>query len=332
MRTMFIKKSTGAIAAFASLSLVLSDCSSATEEASPSQSASATGTTGEVVIVHAAFYPLEFLAKTIGGDQIQVVSLTVPGAEPHDMELTPVQVAELEKTSLALFIDGFMPAVDEAIETSVPDRALDLGTTVTLLESVDHDHAEESPAPEASAAAEEEHGHGAYDPHIWLDPANMVSMAKAVSDRLISIDPARTDFYAANTAALVAELEALDQEFTTGLANCQQKEIVTSHDAFGYLANAYGFEQHGIAGLSPESEPSPARLAEISEMVKAEGITTIYYETLVSPAIAETVANETGATTAVLDPIEGLVEGSTDTFITVMQANLQALIKGQTCS
>lgn len=332
MRTMFINKSTGAIAAFASLSLVLSACSSATEEASPSQSASATGTTGDVVIVHAAFYPLEFLAKTIGGDQIQVVSLTVPGAEPHDMELTPVQVAELEKTSLALFIDGFMPAVDEAIEASVPDRALDLSTTVTLLESGDHDHAHETPAPETSDATEDDHGHGAYDPHIWLDPANMVLMANAVSKRLIAIDPDRSDFYIANTAALVAELEALDREFTTGLANCEQKEIVTSHDAFGYLANAYGFEQHGIAGLSPESEPSPARLVEISEMVKAEGITTIYYETLVSPAIAETVANETGATTAVLDPIEGLVEGSTDTFITVMQANLQALIKGQTCS
>ncbi|MCX6416789.1 MAG: metal ABC transporter substrate-binding protein [Actinobacteria bacterium] len=330
---MFIKKPTGTIAALASLSLVLSACSTATEEASPSQSASATATaTGEVVIVHAAFYPLEFLAKTIGGDQIQVVSLTVPGAEPHDMELTPVQVAELEKTSLVLFIDGFMPAVDEAIEASVPDRALDLGATVTLLESDDHDHAHETPAPEASAAAEEEHDHGAYDPHIWLDPANMVLMANAVSERLIAIDPDRSDFYTANTAALVADLEALDQEFTTGLANCEQKEIVTSHDAFGYLANAYGFKQHGIAGLSPESEPSPARLAEISEMVRAEGITTIYYETLVSPAIAETVANETGATTAVLDPIEGLVEGSTDTFITVMQANLQALIKGQTCS
>jgi zinc transport system substrate-binding protein len=330
---MFIKKSTGAIAAFASLSLVLSACSSATEEASPSQSTSATAT-GEVVIVHAAFYPLEFLAKTIGGDQIQVVSLTVPGAEPHDMELTPVQVAELEKTSLALFIDGFMPAVDEAIESSVPDRALDLGTTVTLLEGGAHSdeegHSDEDGHSDEEAATEDDHG--AYDPHIWLDPANMVLMANAVSDRLIAIDPARSDFYTANTAALVAELEALDQEFTTGLANCEQKEIVTSHDAFGYLANAYGFEQHGIAGLSPESEPSPARLAEISEMVKAEGITTIYYETLVSPAIAETVANETGATTAVLDPIEGLVEGSTDTFITVMQANLQALIKGQTCS
>ena len=333
MRTMFIKKSTGAIAAFASLSLVLSACSSATQEASPSQYATATG---EVVIVHAAFYPLEFLAKTIGGDQIQVVSLTVPGAEPHDMELTPVQVAELEKTSLALFIDGFMPAVDEAIEASVPDRALDLGTTVTLLEGGAHSeeegHSGEEAHSDEEAATEDDHGHGAYDPHIWLDPANMVLMANAVSDRLIAIDPARSDFYAANTAALVAELEALDQEFTTGLANCEQKEIVTSHDAFGYLANAYGFEQHGIAGLSPDTEPSPARLAEISEMVIAEGITTIYYETLVSPAIAETVANETGATTAVLDPIEGLVEGSTDTFITVMQANLQALIKGQTCS
>ena len=330
---MFIKKSSSTIAVFAALSLVLSACSSATQEASPSQSATATG---EVVIVHAAFYPLEFLAKTIGGDQIQVISLTVPGAEPHDMELTPVQVAELEKTSLALFIDGFMPAVDQAIEASVPDRALDLGTTVTLLEGGAHSeeegHSGEEAHSDEEAATEDDHGHGAYDPHIWLDPANMVLMANAVSDRLIAIDPARSDFYAANTAALVAELEALDQEFTTGLANCEQKEIVTSHDAFGYLANAYGFEQHGIAGLSPDTEPSPARLAEISEMVIAEGITTIYYETLVSPAIAETVANETGATTAVLDPIEGLVEGSTDTFITVMQANLQALIKGQTCS
>jgi zinc transport system substrate-binding protein len=332
MRIMFIKKSTGAIAAFASLSLVLSACSSATEDASPSQSASATG---EVVIVHAAFYPLEFLAKTIGGDQIQVISLTVPGAEPHDMELTPVQVAELENTSLALYIEGFMPAVDEAIEASVPDRALDLSTTVTLLEGEAHSeegHSDEGGHSDDEVATDDDHGHGAYDPHIWLDPANMISMANAVSGRLIAIDPARSDLYSANTAALVAELEALDQEFTSGLANCEQKEIVTSHDAFGYLANAYGFEQHGIAGLSPDTEPSPARLVEISEMVIAEGITTIYYETLVSPAIAETVANETGATTAVLDPIEGLVEGSTDTFITVMQANLQALIKGQTCS
>lgn len=316
---MFIMKSASTVAAVAALSLVLSACSSATPEASSSQSATAAG---EVVIVHAAFYPLEFLAKTIGGDQIQVISLTVPGAEPHDMELSPVQVAELEKTSLALFIDDFMPAVDQAIEASVPDRALDLSTTVTLLKGEAHSN-------EEAVSADD---HGAYDPHIWLDPANMILMAKAVSERLISIDPARTAFYTANTAALVAELEALDQEFTTGLANCEQNEIVTSHESFGYLANAYGFKQHGIAGLSPDTEPSPARLVEISEMVKAEGITTIYYETLVSPAIAQTVANETGATTSVLDPIEGLSAGSTDTFITVMQANLQALIKGQTCS
>jgi zinc transport system substrate-binding protein len=160
----------------------------------------------------------------------------------------------------------------------------------------------------------------------------MILMANAISERLISIDPDRADFYTANTKVINSELEALDKEFTAGLASCELKEIVTSHDAFGYLANAYGFTQHGIAGLSPESEPSPARLVEIAEMVKAEGITTIYYETLVSPTIAQTVADETGATVAVLDPIEGLIEGSTDTFITVMKANLQALIKGQTCS
>lgn len=312
MGIMFIKNKSTLIVAAAIFSLGLSACSSSEEGANPPEST----TTGQVVIVHAAFYPLEFLAKSIGGDQIQVISLTTPGAEPHDLELTPVQVAELEKTSLALFVDGFMPAVDEAIESQIPDRALDLGQSVTLLESA---------GPEVET-------YGAFDPHIWLDPANMILMANAISERLISIDPDRADFYTANTKAINSELAALDNEFTAGLANCELKEIVTSHDAFGYLANAYGFTQHGIAGLSPESEPSPARLVEIAEMVKAEGITTIYYETLVSPAIAQTVADETGATVAVLDPIEGLMEGSTDTFITVMKANLQALIKGQTCS
>jgi len=323
---MFIKnrslepKTTVALISTVALSLVLSACSSTDEAAGPTTSASAST---EVMTVHAAFYPLEFLATQIGGDKVLVKSLTAVGAEPHDTELTPAQVAELETTSLALFIDGFMPAVDQAIESMIPDRALNLAGAVTLLEA---------------GEGHEDHGgstdesHGAYDPHIWLDPANMIAMASAVSDRLISLDPANADFYAANAASLKVELETLDQAFTTGLASCQQKEIVTSHDAFGYLANAYGLTQHGIAGLSPDSEPSPARLAEISDMVKAEGITTIYYETLVSPAIAQTVANETGATTAVLDPIEGLTAGSTDTFITVMQANLQALIKGQICS
>jgi zinc transport system substrate-binding protein len=325
MGIMFIKNKSTLIVAAAIFSLGLSACSSSDEGANPTESA----TTGQVVIVHAAFYPLEFLAKSIGGDQIQVISLTTPGAEPHDLELTPVQVAELEKTSLALFIDGFMPAVDEAIESQIPDRALDLGQSVTLLESAEHAHEGEVTSEEAATEA---HDHGAFDPHIWLDPANMILMANAISERLISIDPDRADFYTANTKAINSELAALDNEFTAGLANCELKEIVTSHDAFGYLANAYGFTQHGIAGLSPESEPSPARLVEIAEMVKAEGITTIYYETLVSPAIAQTVADETGATVAVLDPIEGLMEGSTDTFITVMKANLQALIKGQTCS
>jgi len=310
MIIMFIKKSSSTIAAFAALSLVLSSCSSVTQEARTSQSASAAA---EVLIVHAAFYPLEFLAKEIGGDQIQVVSLTVPGAEPHDMELTPVQVAELEKTSLALFINGFMPAVDEAIASQASGVALNLASVVPLLAASD-----------ASDSA--------YDPHIWLDPANMILMATAVSDRLISLAPANTDYYVANTKELISKLEALDSEFSNGLTNCKQKTLVTSHDAFGYLTSAYGLAQLGIAGLSPESEPSPARLAQISKLVTDQGITTVYYETLVSPEIAQTVAAETGATTAVLDPIEGLVEGSTDTFITVMQANLQTLIKGQDCS
>ena len=291
-----------------SLTMLLSACSGAENGATPADASSAS-----VVAVQAAFYPLEFLANEIGGDLIQVTALAAAGAEPHDMELTPVQVAELEKTSLIIYIQGFMPAVDEAIASQASANSLDLATAVPLL---------------ATSDANE----GAYDPHIWLAPKNMILMATAVSDRLISLVPANKDYYTANTKTLISKLVALDSEFSNGLENCQQKTLVTSHDAFGYLTSAYGFQQLGIAGLSPESEPSPARLAQISKLVTDQGITTIYYETLVSPAIAETVAAETGSTTAVLDPIEGLAAGSTDTFITVMQANLKTLIKGQSCS
>lgn len=318
MTTMFINFRVPIFATVVSLAMLLSACSGAENGATPADASSASasnglGTTGEVVAVQAAFYPLEFLANEIGGDLIQVTALAAAGAEPHDMELTPVQVAKLEETSLIIYIQGFMPAVDEAIASQTSNRALNLATAVPLL------------------AASDTSG-GAYDPHIWLDPDNMILMATAVSDRLISIAPANKDYYTANTELLISKLEALDLEFTSGLENCQQKTFVTSHDAFGYLTNAYGFQQLGIAGLSPESEPSPARLAQISKLVTEQGITTIYYETLVSPEIAETVAAETGATTAVLDPIEGLAAGSTDTFITVMQANLKTLIKGQGCS
>jgi zinc transport system substrate-binding protein len=311
---MFIKKSTRTIAVVALLSITMSACSSSSDQANPSQSISATDSTaGNIVSVQAAFYPLEFLANEIGGDLIQVTALAAAGAEPHDMELTPVQVAELEKTSLVIYIQGFMPALDQAIASQTSDVSLNLATAVPLLATSDTSEV-------------------AYDPHIWLAPKNMILMATAVSDRLISLAPANKDYYTANTEILISKLEALDSEFTSGLANCQQKTLVTSHDAFGYLTSAYGFQQLGIAGLSPESEPSPARLAQISKLVSDQGITTIYYETLVSPEIAQTVAAETGATTAVLDPIEGLAAGSTDTFITVMQANLKTLIKGQSCS
>lgn len=314
MGTMFISKKSFFTGSFLVASVALSGCASS-PSSSPVESSSPTpaASMSTKLDVQAAFYPLEFLVKEIGGDLVKVTSLAAAGAEPHDMELTPVQVAQLEETSLVVYLEGFMPAVDAAIATQASDKALNLMDSAALLTATDTSE-------------------GAYDPHVWLDPENMISMAKAVNEQLAKIDPANQAAYSANTAAIIAKLEALDAEFTTGLANCQQKTMVTAHEAFGYLANAYGFQQLGITGLSPESEPSPARLAQISKLVLEQGITTIYYETLVSPEIAETVAAETGATTAVLDPIEGLVAGSTDTFITVMQSNLQTLIKGQSCS
>jgi zinc transport system substrate-binding protein len=305
---MFINKQSVSGLVLLGLSLALSGCAT-----SQSSNPTPAGSPGNKPEVQAAFYPLEFLVTQIGGDLVNVTSLAAAGAEPHDMELTPVQVAQIEQASLVVYLEGFMPAVDAAITAQASMKVLNLVSSASLLTATDT-------------------GEGAYDPHVWLDPANMISMATAVRDRLVEIDPTNHDAYTTNAATLIAKFEALDAEFTTGLANCQQKTLVTAHEAFGYLANAYGFAQLGITGLSPESEPSPARLVQISKLVVAQGITTIYYETLVSPEIAETIAAQTGATTAVLDPIEGLAAGSADTFISVMQANLLTLRKGQNCS
>ncbi|QGQ19034.1 zinc ABC transporter substrate-binding protein [Cellulomonas sp. JZ18] len=295
------------------------------------------------VQVLASFYPLQFVAEQVGGDRVEVSSMTPPSAEPHDLELSPAQVAEVSAADLVVYQSGFQAAVDEAVDQSQPAHVVDATAAAGIGEggahaegapSGDDEHAEDEHAEEEHG--EEEHGedghqHSSGDPHFWLDPTLMPAVADAVADALAEVDPDGADTYRANAAALDERFAALDEAYATGLAACERDVIVTSHEAFGYLAERYGLEQVGISGVDPEAEPSPARLREVGDVVRTNGVTTIFFETLVSPKVAETLATDLGIETAVLDPLEGLADEDEDYF-TVAEQNLDALRVALSCS
>lgn len=268
--------------------------------------------------VAAAFYPLEFLVAEVGGSHVSVTNLTPPGGESHDLELTARDAAALRAVDLVVYLDGFAPALDDAVAGLESQRVLDVATIVDLAD----EHADE-----------DDHGHAAGDPHFWLDPTRYADVADAAAARLAELAPDGADEFAANAATLRADLDVLDAEFEDGLADCASTDLVTSHTAFNYLAERYGLRQVGITGLSPNAEPAPGKLAEVTDFVEAHGVTTVFYETLVDPAIAETLAAETGADTAVLDPLEGLSDASPgDDYFEVMRSNLASLRAGLRCN
>jgi zinc transport system substrate-binding protein len=313
-------------AALASLALV----ATATLAGCSTQGAGGSSDESDGVTVLASFYPLQYVAQQIGGDLVTVDNLTPPAAEPHDLELSPAQVREIGTADLVVYLSGFQNAVDEGVEARAPEHVVDAADAAGLVE-----HAEETEEEHAEHAEEgDEHDHGATDPHFWLDPSRLAAVGKVVADELAAVDPDNADVYAAGAQRLGKQLDELDQELADGLAACQGATLVTSHAAFGYLADRYSLEQVGISELDPEVEPSPARLREIGDLVEARGIKTLYSETLVSPKVTETLAADLGVETAVLDPLEGLSEEATtagDDYVSVMRANLAALEEGLVC-
>jgi zinc transport system substrate-binding protein len=251
-------------------------------------------------VIAASFYPLAFAAEQIAPHGYTVENLTPPGAEPHDLEVSPASAATIRNAGLALLLGhGFQPQLEQAAGNG--DNVLHLLDTPGL-----------DLLPNG-------------DPHVWLDPVRYGKIIARIG-RALGREP--------EAAALVDRLQRLDAEYRAGLANCDRHEIVTSHEAFAYLAERYGLEQIPVTGLSPEAEPQPADLARVVRLVKDRGVTTVYYETLVSPRIADTVARETGTTTSVLDPIEGLTTDELargENYFTRMRANLLALEKGLGC-
>jgi zinc transport system substrate-binding protein len=244
---------------------------------------------GQTEVV-AAFYPLAWAAEKIGGRGVEVRNLTSPGTEPHDAELTARDVERIRSADVVLYVGGdFQPAVEDAVEGAE-------GTVVDLLED-----------PVGR------------DPHAWLDPVRFESMARRIADALGG---------SADATRLTEDLQSLDEDFEAGLARCRSRKIVTAHDAFGYLARRYGLEQVPITGLSPEAAPTPRELERVIERVRRSGATTVFFETLVSPRLAETVAREAGAETAVLNPIEGLTgdqAAAGEDYLSLMRQNLASV-------
>jgi zinc transport system substrate-binding protein len=286
--------------------------------------AAAGRTAGGPVSVVASFYPIEFAVQQVGGDHVAVTSLTKPGAEPHDVELSPHDVARVAEAGLVVYAKGFQPAVDTAVDQEGSLHAFDVAPVANLdLAAPPEEDEGRTPAPDAAAAK---------DPHFWLDPQRYAAVATAIGQRLGEADPANAATYTQNATAFTDKLGALDADFRTTLASCARKDLVTSHAAFGYLSERYGFTQVPIAGLSPDVEPSAAQLAQVADFVKNHGVTTIYAETLVEPAFAETIARSTGARLATLDPIEGLTSTSAGhDYLEVMRSNLATLKAGQGC-
>jgi zinc transport system substrate-binding protein len=281
---------------------------------------------GRLTVV-TAFYPLQFIAQQVAGPHAEVLNLTRPGAEPHDLELTPRQVASVTDADLVVYEKSFQAAVDEAVQQSENDHVLDTGTVVPL-----EDHGPLGEDEHGVDPSGDDHRDGGLDPHVWLDPHNMVTITRAVADRLQGVNPGHAADYRRNARRLIDRLDDLDAAYRSGLQQCRRKQFVTSHAAFGYLAERYGLIQISVSGLSPETEPSPARIAEVQQQVRDDHVTTIFYETLASPAVATSIARDLGLATDVLDPIEGITEQSRGRdYLTVMRSNLTALEKANGC-
>src|SRR3989344_142377 len=256
-----------------------------------------------------SFYPLYFFAEWIGGDLTHITNIIPVGIEPHDYELTGQDMATIEKSKLVILNGGRLESWGEKIKQNI-----DLHKTLIITVG-------EGLATQYFVEDEKNR----IDPHVWLAPALAKQMVNKIAIGFAEANPTNAGYYAARAATLDLALDSLDQEYQQGLANCVRRDFITSHNAFGYLAAAYNLNQIPIAGLSPETEPSPRQLAEVARLAKQTGAKIIFFESLASPKLSQAIASEIGAQIMVLNPIEGLTESEIvagRNYLTEMRQNL----------
>ncbi|WP_339223956.1 metal ABC transporter substrate-binding protein [Paenibacillus sp. FSL H8-0332] len=346
--------------------LVISGCgnNTATQAASTSSPGASPSAAAEASSVPAAdklnikvsFYPMYEFTKSITGDLANVEVLVPPGVEPHDWEPTAKDMADISDADVLVYNGAGMEGWAQQIVDGAAGSDLitiEASKGLQIIEGTEHEHEHEhehSHEEEAAAEADHDHDHshndsatgeadhdhdhdhdhGGLDPHVWLDPVMAIKEVRTIEAALSAAFPGNAAAFHANSDAYITKLEKLDQDFRAGLQNTKRKDFITQHAAFGYLAQQYGLTQVPIAGLSPEQEPSAAQMAKIVEFAKANKVTTIFFETLVSSSVADTIAQEIGAKTAVLNPIEGLTEEDAAQnldYLSLMRQNLAALIQ-----
>lgn len=282
--------------------------------------------------VCASFYPMFDFARKIGGNRVEVTNMVPSGMEPHDWEPTPQDIVTLEKADVFIYNGAGMEHWVEDVLASLGSKrltAVEASKGIALMEGHAHER-EEGQAPEYSHPDGKDHEHdsGGADPHVWLNPANAKVELANIKNAFIKADPENASYYEANYETWAKELDALDQEFRDALNPYAGREIIVAHQAFGYLCAAYGIKQVAIEGLAPDSEPDPARVAEIIDFAKAHAVKVVFFEEMVSPKVAETIAKAIGAKTDVLSPVEGLSDeqlASGGDYFSAMRQNLKAL-------
>lgn len=303
----------------ATVALALSACSGDTGDNSTNGTSDSSGK----ITVATSFYPVTWLTEQIGGDKVSVTSMTPPNVEPHDFELAPADIATMADADVVVYVRGFQPSMDEAVDSISGPTIIDLSDAVDLQplgagaeeeSDSDHDHSD---------------GIENLDPHFWLDPVRMESAAQGVEKALSEADSNDSALFTDNLTKLETELSDLDASYKTGLATCERNTIVTGHAAFGYLANEYGLSQTSISGIDPDREPSPAEISRVKKVIQETGTTTVFTEELVSPKTAEALANEAGAKVEVLATLEGQPEQGD--YLSTMKDNLQTLRTALVC-
>lgn len=274
----------------------------------------------EKITINSSIYPLEYLAKEIGGSNVEVKNIVPVGMESHDFEPSIKDIAKIKEGELFLFIgSGFEDWTGKLISENKGLNSLEASKSVNLIPITDAGHSEE----EGSDHKDEDHTDK--DPHIWLSPINMIEIGNSVKNELVNLDQENKEKYEENFKNLKNNLEELDKKYRDALKNKTSDTILVSHSAFAYLANEYSFNQLPVSGVSPDSEPTPKTMSKIVDIAKEKKLKYIYFETLVSPKSAEVIAKEAGLKTLVLNPIEGLTEKEKKNgknYISLMEDNL----------